>query len=494
MDSHLSPSSRQGLTARLNNWFYSREVPYALALLRITYPLALLVAVLPRWFHVRELYSSDGSPTPFWLTYGLENFLPVLSPEIAVALYTAMIFLMISASLGWKTRPCLLLLAVLIPYFGLVDSLGTLTKYTVFSFHILLLLGVSECGAVWSIDAWLQRRSQPEWSPPQAEIWPQRLIQLLIGVVYLASAATKIQTNGFFTGEQMYYWSLTNENFPNPVGEWLTLYPSLLVLSGLIAVAWELMFLFLVWRSPTRIPILGLGVFFHLMTFFMLGLFVFPLLFLSAYSCFLTRNEARRVGAAVSSLVPRGLSFPKITITASPVITWSLFAVLVGLTAVGGIAAERNLDVYGEHGAQGPIQLEPLASEAVAELLRNDQTVPVSDQLESIDLGSQTVGGFVANARTEFRSGETITLQARLIRPHQDLWIEHTVHDANGLVVARDGTIAAREEHAVNFMIPLGEQLSPGEYRIDVRLNGIESLSRKFILHNSSVDSTLNEE
>ena len=65
---------------QLNDFFFAEETPYALALVRILFPLALLVGVIPRWFHVRELYSLDGAPTPFWEGYGYQDLPIIFSP------------------------------------------------------------------------------------------------------------------------------------------------------------------------------------------------------------------------------------------------------------------------------------------------------------------------------------------------------------------------------------------------------------------------------
>lgn len=476
------PATQPAASTRLKSlqqWFYAKETPYALALIRITFPLALLVAMVPRWLHVRELYSTDGSPTPFWWSYGHSNILPIFSPEVAMVLYTAMVFSLLAVSFGWKTRLSLLVVATLVPYFGVLDSLGTLTKYTVISTHIALLLSFSGCGSVWSIDAMLEKRRSTDWSAPKFEVWPQRLIQLLIGFVYLGSAATKIHTNGFFTGDQMYYWALTNTNFANPLGEWMTAYPSLLVISGFIAAAWEVLFIFLVWKNPGRYIVLGLGLLFHLATYFLLGLLVFPLLFFSLYCCFLTENEARRVGLLFDSLVPWS-SDSKGSVTGPlRLASWPAFACLMAVSSVAAVAAERRLDVYEERGANGPTVLQPMSQAAVEEILKNDTKVAIPDQLYSIDVGRHLLSGYIARQQTEFAAGETIQMQARLVHPHHDLWVEYVLRDAGNMIIAREGMLAPRSDNLSTFRIPLGKQLQPGIYEIQVSLNGFVAGSRK---------------
>ncbi len=470
-------AKRSGFLAVLQEWFYEKEVPYSLALTRICVPLAMLAALVPRWSNVREMYSTDGAPAPFWESYGLTDLLPVFSPEIAMGLYTAMVFLCLAVCIGWKTRISLIALTVLVVYFGLLDSLGTLTKYTVFACHLFALLALSECGSVWSVDAWIKnsRSNEPVTTP--CEIWPQRLIQLLIGFVYLGSAVTKVQTDGFFSGDQMFYWSLTNTNFANPLGEWLSGYPAVLVLMGYVTVIWEVVFLFLIWKDPARPILLSIGIVFHAMTYLLLGLMVFPLLYFAVYTCFLRESEAKKFGTFVGSVIPKLTTLSEHA-TLSKAASWPAFGAILLGTSLISIAAERKMDVYQEHGPNGRIVLQPLSQEAVQEITKDDRSMTVEDQLFSVDLGTTVVGGYVVNPRSEFHAGETVTLQARLIRPHSDMWVEYTLRDSDNRVVAREGNIAPREELRSTFKIPVSQNWPSGEYHLSVNINAKPSFRK----------------
>ncbi|QDT34916.1 HTTM domain-containing protein [Thalassoglobus polymorphus] len=485
MNEQHQHSKRSGIVNHFREWFYAKEVPYSLALTRIFVPLAMLFAVIPRWPNVREMYSSDGAPAPFWENYGMTDLLPIFSPEIAMGLYTAMVFLCLAVCVGWKTRLSLVALSALVAYFGLLDALGTLTKYTIFACHTFVLLSFSECGSVWSVDAWIKKRKSGEPVSLEAEIWPQRLIQLLIGFVYLGSAVTKTQTHGFFSGDQMFFWSLTNMNFHNPLGEWMTGFPASLVLFGYFAVIWESLFLFLVWKDPARRILLAFGILFHAMTFFMLGLLVFPLLFFAVYFVFLKESEAKRIGTFFQSLLPKSPQFAE-RISLAQITSWPAFgAILLGMSLFS-IAAERKMDVYSENGPDGRIVLQPLSQEAVAEITQDDRSMAVEDQLFSIDMGTIVVGGYVINPRKTFQTGETVFIQARLIQPHSDVWVEYTLRDSENRVVAREGSIAPREDLRTTFKVPIGQDWPSGEYRLSVTVNTKPSLGRTVHIVNPS--------
>ncbi|MFM9962403.1 MAG: HTTM domain-containing protein [Planctomycetaceae bacterium] len=323
--------TRPGLRARVAEFFFAEEVPFGLALVRIIICIACLMVTLPRWIHSRELFSSDGAPAPLAVNYGYFDLLPIPSGSLAVVLMTVLSFCCVTACVGWWTRTSLWISAVLYTYLNLLDCLSTMTKYSVITSHLLFLLAFSQCGAVWSVDAWLRRRQLGLPPPrtledhPKFAAWPRRLIQILIGVVYFGASVTKMHTPAYFSGDQLLHWMMTNVNNSNPVGEWLTLYPAALVVFAYLAVIWEILFLFVSWRGWGRACMLAMGVAFHVMTTFTLGLYLFPITCIATYFAFVNsedvvagaarwRSWKRRHGERVNklkSVVRRGGSAPQ---------------------------------------------------------------------------------------------------------------------------------------------------------------------------------------
>src|SRR3972149_7802799 len=162
MANALSITEQTGPHSALGRFFYEREVPFGMALVRIFLPIGILLAMVIRWSHARELYSADGAPAPLAFTYGYPGFLPELPGGLVVAMHSVLILVLVTSMVGWCTRWSLLATTVLYTYLNMHDSLGTMTKYSVIATHGLLLLGLSHCGAVWSVDAWLARRRTPD--------------------------------------------------------------------------------------------------------------------------------------------------------------------------------------------------------------------------------------------------------------------------------------------------------------------------------------------
>lgn len=482
-----------------NNFFMAQEVPYGMALVRIALPLVLLVGVLPRWGHVRELYSSDGTPTPLWVAYGTPALLPDLSAPLAVGLFSLLVFCLLSASLGWKTRLSLAIVTVLYPAFGLLDMVSTLTKYTVLASHALLLLTLSRCGAVWSVDAWLSQRALPAVinGPPTAPAWPRRLLQLLLGICYLGAAFTKMHTPAYFSGEQMQYWMLGDMNFANPLGEYLSLFPAVSVLGAYLTIIWEVLFIALVWRRGWRALMLTFGVLFHVFSWLMLGLIIFPLLCMALYLVFVDREDVeraavalrswgrrlhlgRRRSPALSRVTPPGWLTPQASLAA--------FGLSAALWSVAGSEVEYHLDVYRQRTGEGPLVLTPLDPERAAQMLGPERPIRPQDLFFACDVGTTTLGGVLADRRETFRTGETAILQCSMTPPHPDMWVEVSLNDEQDRVIRRFGQVIAREQLRSNFTYRFDDILTAGRYEFVVTYDDIE-IARRPITYEPRLDS-----
>lgn len=488
------------LTGRLGQFFFAKEAPYGLALVRICLPLALLVAMLPRWLHVREAFSADGATAQLSMLYGLTASLPELPGSAAVAAYSAMLLALLSMSAGWHTRASTIIAGVLYLYFNLLDSTGTLTKYSAIAVDAFVALSFCNAGAVWSVDAWRRQLNEPTGAIapgdasriPRVELWPTRLIQLLVAVTYFGAAVTKLQTPQFFTGDQLRYWIHTHVNYSHPVGEVLMHYPATFVLAAYGSILWEALFLFLVFRPTARPIMLSLGIMFHLGTCLILGLYVFPLVCVSLYFAFLSERDVQRIAVSVRRLrrrmgwhrprkqtVPAGLNpiaavFRDRIRMPSPL----LYVVVIAAVASIGVEAELQLDPYGLRRSEGPHQLEPIDENIVREMVNSSQRIRNKDKIFSFDVGSVLVAGILANHRETFAADEFAIAQACMNPPHEDIWLQCNVHSKDGEIVHQEGYVVAREQTRVNFEFNL-RQWPAGEYVIVLQTRGEDLNHRK---------------
>lgn len=479
--------------ARLQQFFHAEESPYGLALVRIFLPFAAMIPMVQRFFVVRELFSTDGTSQSLFEFYGWDNPLPVMVPQLAAACYGLMIFAMACAIVGWQTRLSFCVGVPLYIYFNLLDTVGTMTKYSVIASHLLVLLALSRSGTVWSVDALLRQRRQGKAVtavPPRVPVWPVRLMQVLFCFVYFGAAITKIQTEAFFSGEQMRYWMLSNWNYENPVGESMAMWTPLLLVSAYITIVWEMVFGFLVWRPGTRLIVLAIGAAFHFMTWLALGLYIFPAICISGYLSFVNEHDVVRLRRVAHRLhLPTrwpGLPFRGIAqlLTRRPAslplaATWIAAGLL---TAVAAAEFEYRLDVYGLRTGNGPLPLRPMEQEAAIAMISDNTPLREKDKYFSFDIGTQLVGGQLADRRREYDYGDVIIAQCNLNPPHEDLWVEVLLQDDQQRTIEQSGLIVTRDQLYANFAYQTGNALLPGRYSMLLRSSGKDISRRTFTL------------
>lgn len=486
-------SERQSLVERCRQFFYAEETPFGLALTRMFLPIPLLITMATRWPYARELFSTDGASTPIWNSYHWPNLLPEIPGTVAVMLISVLIVSLITLSIGWCTRASAVISFVLYTYLTCLDAISTMTKYSVIASHILLLLSISHCGVVWSVDAWLKRRRSrhgltvPGDAAPRFAVWPRRLVQLLLGFVYFGAAVTKLHTPAYFNSDQLLSWFLTNVNNDNPLGEYLTLFPAMLVMFAYIAVVWELMFLFLAWRGFGRKAMLLMGVVFHIMTTFTLGLYIFPMVCLAAYCAFLNeedvqwfalafrRMKRRFAGSPQRATGPQGQGLIAGWIERSPLPAPVGFVLLLAIVSLGAIEVEYRLDPYGKRRPEGPHALKQLDTEYVETvLLAPPTTIRPRDMVWGLKAGTIVIGGHIADPRRQIRQGEVVTVQFNVNPPHKDVFVQCTLNDADDNIIMSRNEPVPRETTRVSWGFPISTALEPGEYSFVLKCQGVK--------------------
>jgi len=473
----------------LSEFFYAQEVPYALALMRILLPIGLLLVFVKRWPYSRELYSSDGAIASLWDNLSYAELLPVPSGPVAVAMCTTLIFSLIALSFGWLTRLNCVVSLVLTTWLSLLDAVSTMTKFTCVAAHLLLLLSLSRCGAVWSVDAWLSRRRTPAGeydAPPRAATWPRRLVQILIGVIYLSAAVTKMQSTNFFSGDQLHYWLIGDANWENPLGESLAMYPPLIVMMSIITIVWEMLFVFVCWKGPLRFAVLSIGLVFHALTYFTLGLMIFPIIYFAAYMAFLEQTECEQFAVAFHRLRKRlGLSWrlPAAPPWMSPQsATYGFGMFLCGLV-IAGVQIERRNDLYGLARAEGPYTLPVISPEQVERMFVRENIRPI-DKLLNFDVGTLSLAGHVGHPKREFEVDETSVIHCALAPPHDDTYVEVNVHDAHDRPIQQMGQVVAREEAHSTFVFTFPQTYATGEYDFVLLFDSSEVARKRVHLQN----------
>jgi hypothetical protein len=235
---------------------------------------------------------------------------------------------------------------------------------------------------------------------------------------------------------------------------------------------------------------IGLGVLFHMMTWLTLGLWIFPFVCYSTYLSFLNENDVERIRAIMARWRARGhgmraavgrlLKARKLRPlpALAPVASYGAFAAVAIVTAIGGVGLEYKVDPYGIRRPQGPYELKVLDRRRVAELLAPTARIRNEDKVLYFDVGSIVVGGAVIDSRTQFRQGEIMRIQCGLCPPHEDLWIECNLQDAENRVVDTVGVFLACDNLRAMFYYNLGDSTLPGNYSLVLTIAGEEIMRR----------------
>jgi hypothetical protein len=487
---------REGVRSRIREFFHAPEIPYGPALVRIALTIPVFIVTAYRWRFAREIFSTDGSPVPLCECFG-SHFVPVPSGPVAVAIASVCLMTLLTACVGWCTRVSLILATTSYVYLNMQDTMASLNKSTAIAAHLLFILCFSECGSLWSIDSWLARcRAKgrgliDEANRPRAfPVWPRRLMQLVIGGAYLGTAVTKLQTPLYFTGEELQTWMITTYHSPRLLGSALALHPAIVIFFSVVAFAWEAMFIFLSWKSKGRLVMLSIGVVFHIMTCFILGLFIFPMIILASYFAFVDEGDIAWLRRVLGS---RGIDGSGIRSAfaslARPLAAWSsrgiapewsyaAFGALAMVTATGGIGLEWKLDPYGIRRPEGPYQLKKLEPDEVATMLGPCERMRNEDKVLTFDVGSMVVAGTLLDRRSEFHVGEVVRAQCGLLFPHEDMWLECNLHDAEDRDVSDIGVFVTKGASRPLFYYIIGDCLPAGRYSLVLKIAGEEIIRR----------------
>ena len=147
-------------------------------------------------------------------------------------------------------------------------------------------LMLSPCGNGWSVDMLFNKK------PQQVTVWPLRLIQFQIALIYFVSGWVKFHSTEWEDGTIIQY-VLIHPEYSRWDGWLLIDYPSIKpVLAGLAWFIrdWELLFSVLLLNQHTRRISILIGVIFHLGLLLTMHLRLFPVIMLSLYPALLSNS------------------------------------------------------------------------------------------------------------------------------------------------------------------------------------------------------------
>ena len=462
-------------------FFFAPESPRPLALLRIATGLVFLYDAIVRWPFAVELYSAAGLPMPVFPPelFPGTHFAPLpLAAGWTVALHTLLVFALVSATVGWRTRTSLCVAFAISLWLGLLDQAGTFKKYSVIGLHLMLLLSLTRCGGAWSIDALLISGSRQITRLSLA--WPRRMIQVLVIAVYLGGAMTKIRLPDFANGDLLMFSLLDDQWGGGYVGHWLSTRPQLLILASIGTVLFEIAFPLLIWNPRLRRPMLVLAVAFHLMLATTMHLGIFSFVMLAALLAFVEERDLSRLVGNSQSALPKSDG----SVARTSALSAAGWAVAAALLTTAGVTL-HNDGIRTQHGRTVFDPIDEQTSVDILASITPAQEGRYDDYFHRVELGNRlsSDGTRALGSASSFRRGMTVHACARLIQNHPPLQIEWTLIRSDGREVKFAYQLAANVSHAtVGFALTDSDQTPAGEYRLILRADGFEVATRGFIL------------
>jgi hypothetical protein len=168
----------------------------------------------------------------------------------------------IALTLGWHSRVAAVLVFVLILSFLHRDPWVFNAGDSVVRI-VALFIALSPCGTALSLDQ--RRRTGSFWSAQTRPIWPVRLMQVQLSIIYLSSVQIKMTGDSWTQGVAVSYALrlVDMQRLASP--DWLTTNALIMNVATWAALAIELAVGVLVWNRRLRPWVLAAGVMMHLM-------------------------------------------------------------------------------------------------------------------------------------------------------------------------------------------------------------------------------------
>jgi hypothetical protein len=243
-------------------WFRT-EPMYSLGLVRMAFGVLALVWALWLVPIRHELLGADGvvpSQPSIPHTWGVFE-LWSSNPAILIG-WVALLVSAIALIFGWHSRLAAVLVFVLILSFQRRDPWIFNAGDLVVRIEALFL-ALSPCGAALSLDQ--RRRTGSYWTAQSRPIWPVRLMQVQLSLIYLASVQMKLAGDSWLQGTAVSYALRLEDMQRLAAPEWFTTNAVMMNAVTWGALAIELAVGVLVWNSRFRPWVLAAGVVLHLM-------------------------------------------------------------------------------------------------------------------------------------------------------------------------------------------------------------------------------------
>ena len=245
-------------------FFFKKENYTTIGLLRIFTATVLLLSLINDFPFVVDYYSDEGVLSGRVDVLRSEYRFTILdyfgSPNQVIILYLLLIIFTIMLLIGKHTRTSAIVAFILLSSFHEKNTLILNSGDTLIRL-MLFYLAIAPSGKCLSLDSIKKRQSltskeHKEWQ--QEYIWPRRLMQIQLAIVYLFAFLPK--TGVTWRGGTAIYYFLANPHFARFSFDFLGNFIILTIFMTYATLLIELLFPILVWFKSTRKYMLIAGI------------------------------------------------------------------------------------------------------------------------------------------------------------------------------------------------------------------------------------------
>lgn len=298
------PSGVRAVVDHWHRFLFDSEPVYVLGLVRTAFgalAVAWTISLLPDLY---ELFGANGAvPQQPSLDYRWGLF-QILSGDSALLIgWVVLLLSAVAMTVGWHSRLAAVLVFLLLLSFMRRDPWIFTAGDGVISVTALYL-ALSPCGAALSLDQ--RRRTGSFWTAECRALWPIRLMQIQLSIIYLESVQAKLSGKPWVDGSAASYaWRTDSQWAILPAPQWVA--ENALIVN---AVTWgtliiELAIAVLVWNRRCRPWVLAAGVVLHLMILVNLNVGFFSPAMFVLYLAFVPEETVRRLPTLVTTALPR---------------------------------------------------------------------------------------------------------------------------------------------------------------------------------------------
>jgi vitamin K-dependent gamma-carboxylase len=276
--------------ARLNAWLASPVCIDSIAAFRILFGLLMTAAMIrfiaKGW--VRELYTA---PT-FHFTYpGFEWIHPWPEPFM-YAHFILLALLGLGIAAGCFYRVCIILFFVGFTYVELMDQTAYLNHYYLISLLSGLLIFLPANRAC-SFDVW----RKPQIAASTVPAWCLNILRFQIAVVYIFAGLAKFNSDWLLHAQPLRIWLAARSDLPL-LGQWLA-QPWVAFAASWLGALFDTTIVFFLLSHRTRRPAFILLIVFHVATWLLFNIGMFPWIMIVSATILLPPDWPRRFFAKI---------------------------------------------------------------------------------------------------------------------------------------------------------------------------------------------------